>query len=120
MLGYSKSSKLRSSDPLFSPISNETANAYASLPTILNDVVNQTIVRELQDLKKTVAQEYPELANSINFVNQNGKLMYVMDGVGASDAEYGNEDQAPRAYIRRAAERTSQNIQSAIQKVTRL
>lgn len=120
MLGYSKSSKLRGSDPIFSPISNEVANSFASLPRILGDVVNQTIATELQSLKKTVAREHPELANSVNVVNQNGNLMYVMKGVGAADAEYGNEDEAPRGYIRKAAERTSQNIQSAIQKVTRL
>lgn len=120
MLGYSKSSKLRGSDPIFSPVSNEVANAFTSLPRMLGKIVDQTIANELQSLKKTVAREHPELANSINIVNQNGSLMYVMKGVGASDAEYGNEDEAPRGYIRKAAERTSQNIQSAIQKVTRL
>lgn len=120
MLGFSKSSKPRSSAALFSPISNEVANSFADIPKILNDIVNTTIVKDLKAVRESVAREYPELANSVNLVTQNGRLAYVMSGTGAADVEYGNEKTAPRAFLRKAAEKTSQNIQSAIQKVTYL
>lgn len=120
MIGYSKTSIPLSSDPIFAPVSNSIAQAVNQIPKTIQKTLISTINNDLKMLRDVVAQENPELAKTINAVVKDGKLFYSMDGDAAPNLEYGNLEQAPRAFLRKTAERTARTLEQRIAKVTRL
>jgi hypothetical protein len=120
MNGYSNTSTSLSSDPVFAPVTNSIANAINQIPHTIQAIVNATVRNDLNNLRNIVGVENPELASTITASFEGGRLTYSMEGEDASNVEYGNQEFAPRAFLRKTAERTAQTLQQQIAKVTRL
>lgn len=98
----------------FYPILNTLVNDFNRLSVDASLITQMVLQQNLNDLKSNIANQNPELAKNVQLKEQDGKLTFTVGGDTAQSMEYGEAGEPPQGYVRKAAEKTTRDLQQVL------